>query len=237
MPTIKESITNERLQYLVLIGISIVVLALTAIGYFSNNLFFQRFMGSINPLIVILLIIFLGIALLSLLLSQDWFTIFKKENLKRIFRWYGLAVLFGLMAILVDLNVVFPADQNVLFPGSLAFYPVMGFIVEILFHILPFSLILIIVTSLSNKINHNKIIWVSIFLVSLLEPILQIQLGYSRLYPAWTYVWTGLHVYLISLSQLIIYKRYDFVSMYSFRIVYYIIWHIIWGYMRLQLLF
>lgn len=237
MTKIKELITNERLQYQVLIGISIGVLALTVIGYFSNTLFFQRFMGSINPLIVILLIIFLGVVLLSLLLSRGWFAIFRKENLKRIFRWYGLAVLFGLIAIVVDLKVVFPADQNVLFPGSLAFYPVMGFIVEILFHVLPFSLILIILTPLSKKINHNKIIWVSIFPVSLLEPILQVLLGYSGQYPSWTYVWTGLHVYLITLSQLIIFKRYDFVSMYSFRIVYYIIWHILWGYVRLQLLF
>ena len=112
MTKIKELITNERPQYQVLIGISIVVLALTVIGYFSNSLFYQRFMGSTNPLIVILLIIFLGVVLLSLLLSRGWFAIFRKENLKRLFLWYGLAVLFGLIAIVVDLLVVFPADHH-----------------------------------------------------------------------------------------------------------------------------
>lgn len=44
----------------------------------------------------------------------------------------------------------------------------------------------------------------------------------------------GLHVFLINLSQLMIFKRYD---LYSFRLVYYIFWHIVWGYMRLKLLF
>jgi hypothetical protein len=31
--------------------------------------------------------------------------------------------------------------------------------------------------------------------------------------------------------------RYGFLSMYAFRLVYYLHWHIVWGYLRLQLLF
>jgi hypothetical protein len=237
MTKIKELIYKERLQYLVYVGLSIAVMGLTGIGYFSDNLLFQRFLGRINPLIAILFIIFLGVVLLFVLLSQGWFAIYGKENLKGLLLGSGLATLFGLIAILVDyLMVVFPADLNILFPESLLFYPVMGFIVEILFHVLPITLILIIPTLFSEKIT-NKIIWVIIFAVSLFEPIFQTILGFSGQYPLWTVVYVGLHVFLINLSQLMIFKRYDFISMYSFRLVYYILWHIVWGYMRLKLLF
>jgi hypothetical protein len=75
MTKIKELISSERLQYLVFIGLSIGVAGLTGIGYFSNNLLFQRYFGGINPFIPILLIIFLGVVLLSFLLSRGWFAI------------------------------------------------------------------------------------------------------------------------------------------------------------------
>jgi hypothetical protein len=94
MTKIKEFISHERLQYQVYIGLSIGVVGLTGIGYFSNNLLFQRYLGRINPLLASLFIIFLGVVLLSFLLSRGWFAIFKRENLKGLFRRSGLAALF-----------------------------------------------------------------------------------------------------------------------------------------------
>jgi len=238
MTKIKEFLYKERLQYLVFIGLSIGVAGLTGIGYFSNHLLFQRFLGRINPFVAILFIIFLGVVLLSFLLSRGWFAIFRKKNLKGLLRRSGLAALFALAAILVDLKVVLPAGMNIVFPVSLAFYPVMGFIVEIFFHVLPLSLILLIQILLSGDKSQSKLFWgIGIFMVSLLEPILQVMAGYSRPVPSWILVWTGMHVFFINLTQLIIFKRHDFVSMYSFRLVYYLIWHIIWGVVRLRVLF
>ncbi len=247
MTKIKELISNERLQYLVYIGLSIVVVGLTGIAYFSNNLIFQRFIGSINPPIASLFIIVLGFILLSFLLSKGWFAIYKNGNLKGLFYSSGLAALFGLIIILVDFNTrLYPADMNILFPESLLFYPAIDFFAEILFQVLPLTLILIILTSLSKKIsyskitkkiNHNVIMWFSIFAASLLEPIYQTIPLLSGQYPLWFAGFTFMHVFLIILSQLIIFKRYDFITMYWFRLVYYIFWHIVWGYMRLKLLF
>ncbi|MDL5503242.1 MAG: hypothetical protein QSU88_08495, partial [Candidatus Methanoperedens sp.] len=78
MIRIKELISNERSQYLVYTGLSIVVAGLTGIAYFSNCLIFQRFIGGINPLTASLFIIVLGFILLSFLLSKGWFAIYKK---------------------------------------------------------------------------------------------------------------------------------------------------------------
>ena len=237
MTTIKELISRERSQYPVFIGLSIGIVVLTGILYFTDNLLFQRFIGGINPLIAAFFIVLLGVISLSFLLSKGWFTIYKKENLKGLFRRSILAVLFALITILViDLNVPFPADMNILFPESLLFYPAIGFFVEILFHVLPLSIILISLTSIFKNISHEKIIWFCILIVSLLEPVYQTIPMFSSS-PLWAAVIVLLNLFLFNLSQLFIFKRYDFISMYSFRLAYYLIWHIVWGYMRLKLLF
>jgi hypothetical protein len=237
MIKIKELITRERSQYQVFMGLSIVIVVLTGILYFSDNLLFPRFIGTINPLTASFFIVLLGVISLCFLLSRGWFTIYKKENLNGVFHRSGLAALFALITILVvDLNVPFPADMNVLFPESLFFYPAIGFFVEILFHVLPLSLLLISLTSIFKNMSHEKIIWICIFIVSLLEPIYQTMTMFSKS-PLWAAVIVLLNLFLFNLAQLLIFRRYDFISMYSFRLVYYMIWHIVWGYIRLKLLF
>ncbi len=237
MTKIKELISRERSQYQVYIGLSIGIIMLTGILNVSDNLLFQRFIGGINPLTASFFIILLGIISLSVLLSKGLFTIYKQENLRGLFLRCSLAVLFALITILVvDINVPFPADMNVLFPESLLFYPAIGFFVEILFHTLPLSILLISLTSIFKNISQEKIIWICILIVSLLEPVYQTMPMFSRR-PLWAAVIVLLNLFLFNLSQLFIFKRYDFISMYSFRLAYYLIWHIVWGYMRLKLLF
>ncbi|MCZ7382560.1 MAG: hypothetical protein O8C64_13440 [Candidatus Methanoperedens sp.] len=58
MTKIKELISKERQQYLVFIGLSIGVVVLTGILYFSDKLLFQRFIGGINPLLASFLLSF-----------------------------------------------------------------------------------------------------------------------------------------------------------------------------------
>lgn len=237
MANLKELIAKERSQYLILISISFGVMLLAGILYFSNTSSFRPYFGKINPLVVIFLTIILGFVLLSFLLSKSWFVIYKKENLRGLLFSSGLAALFAVAIILVDLTVVFPDDLNILFPESLLFYPAIGYVVEILFHVLPLSLLFFFLTIVFRKINYKKIIWISILTVSLLEPVYQTIPFITGQYPLWAVIYVGLHVFLINLVQLLIFKQYDFVSMYSFRLVYYILWHILWGYMRLELLF
>ncbi len=238
MTKIKELISKERLQYRVLIGLSIVVTCLTGIIYFTNNQSLERFIGGLNPILAALLIIIPGVILLSFLLSRGWFAIYKKENLKGLFRRSSLAALFAFVTILVDLKIVFPADLNILFPESLLFYPAIGFFVEILFHVLPLSILLFSMTSIFKNVSSEHITWICILVVSLLEPIYQtIPLFSSSHHPQWAAAIILINLFLFNVSQLLIFERYDFISMYSFRLVYYLLWHIGWGYIRLNVLF
>jgi len=225
-------------QYQAFIGLSIGVMVLVGIGYFSNNLLFQRFLGGINPLAVGFFIVVLGFVLLAFLLSKDWFSIYKKGSLKGLLYASGLAAIFGSIAILVDFTArVYPADINIQFPESLVYYPAIGFFVEILFQVLPLTVILVILTSLSKKISFNKIMWASIFVASLPEPVFQVTSLFSGQSLLWFAVFELARIFLVILSQLTFFRRYDFVTMYWFRIVYYIFWHILWGNLRLVLLF
>lgn len=237
MTAFLELMSREVRQYLVYVGISVAVVGLAGASLLSGKLSFSRFLGATNPLAAAVFLVLLGAVLLSVLLSHDWFVIYGKGSLAALPRLFGLAGLFGLEAILVDLKVVLPADLNVPFPESVMVYPVMGFGAEILLHVLPLALILIAVTAFSRNGDLDRVIGVSIFAVALLEPILQVIAGFSKPYPTWVYVWMGLHVFLVNLAQLIIFRRYDFVAMYSFRLAYYAIWHLAWGFVRLGVLF
>jgi hypothetical protein len=236
MITSKELISRDRLQYQVLLGLSIAAMGLTGIIHFTDNHPFERFIGGINPLLAGMLIIISGGILFTFLLSRGWFAFYKTEDLTGLYRASGLAAVLGIIMILVDLKIIFPADMNIVFPASLLFYPAIGFFAEILFHVLPLTLLLFTLTSLFRNVRHGNILWISILIVALLEPVYQ-TIWMDGRYPPWAVAYVGLHVFLINLFQLVIFKRYDFISMYFFRLVYYLFWHIGWGYLRLRVLF
>ena len=193
MTKIKELISTEKSQYLVFLGLSFAALGLSGIIYFANNQPFQRFIGGINPLLAGIFMILLSAILFTVLLSHGWFAIYKKDNLKALYRSSGLAAILGVIMILVDLKIVFPANTNILFPVSLLFYPAIGFFVEILFHVLPLTLLLCTLTSLFRNIRYEYI-WISIFIVALLEPVYQTLWMDSR-YPLWAVAYVGFHVF------------------------------------------
>ena len=228
MTKFMETLLNERNQILIFLGISLFIAILTGILYVRNAFLFQAFFGKLHPFLAIFIVILLGTILSVFLLSRGWFVIHKAGEYKGFLVAAGLAALLGLVIILIDLKAVFPEDVNQPFPDSLFFYPIFGFVVEVIFHMLPLALLLFILTSIF-KLNFEKMVWPCILVVALLEPIFQTILGFSRPYPTWVAVCVFVNILLINLLQLSIFKRYDFVSMYSFRLVYYAIWHIVWG--------
>ena len=228
MTKFMETLLNERNQILIFLGISLFIAILTGILYVRNAFLFQAFFGKLHPFLAIFIVILLGTILSVFLLSRGWFVIHKAGEYKGFLVAAGLAALPGLIIILIDLKAIFPEDVNRPFPDSLFFYPIFGFVVEVIFHMLPLALLLFILTSIF-KLNFEKMVWPCILVVALLEPIFQTILGFSRPYPTWVAVCVFVNILLINLSQLSIFKHYDFVSMYSFRLVYYAIWHIVWG--------
>jgi len=80
-------------------------------------------------------------------------------------------------------------------------------------------------------------IWIAILLTALVEPVYQMVFGAKVNGWTWFVVLTGVHVMLFNLVQLFLFRRYDFVTMYGMRLMYYLLWHIVWGMVRLNVLF
>lgn len=195
---------------------------------------YQAYFGATPPLLVFSLAIITGVGLLHMHLTNGWFWVISRECLRGLGVSTLSAVLFGITIIIVDLLATFPQDLNVSFPQSLLFYPSIGFVVEVVFHLLPLTIMLGI---LSLVFNTKKVFWPVLILISLLEPAYQASLGLGGQLTTWRDLYVVMHIFFINLVQLWLFKRYDFLSMYFFRVVYYLLWHVGWGYLRLQLLF
>jgi hypothetical protein len=224
---------------MVLISLSIIVTIfvkiLSILGYPP---LVTKLYGGIDPVIGTIFVSLLGLFLFVILLSRGWFFIYKKTNLKGWLYASGLASLLGLIAIAVDfMTRLYPKDINVLFPKSLFFYPAMGYVAEITLQTLPLTLALTVLTPFSKNVNNEKVVWIGILFASLFEPTFQALNSAQHSLPLWFSIFEIIRIFIIILSQLVFFKRYDFLTMYWFRIVYYFFWHILWGHYRLSIIF
>ena len=113
-----------------------------------------------------------------------------------------------------------------------------GFLAEIVLHVLPLTLLLLALRAVFRTARGEQIVWVAIVATALLEPLYQTTWMRSvGPYPIAAVAFDALHVFLINLAELILFRRHGFVSMYALRLAYYLIWHIGWGHLRLSILF
>jgi hypothetical protein len=225
---------GERQQYVALGVLSFTAVMLTGLLSVSPDAagLFEPYFGSIPSLLAIGMTAALGFVSLGYLLSRGF-------RIRSGSIWHGVgfaavsATIFGIWQTCIDLFVTrFPKDLNVPAPQSLLFYPVMGYVVEVVFHALPLALLLLVLDRIPGKLrpSNSALIWICIITVAALEPVLvHMRMGASP--------YVGVFVFVFTLVELDLFRRYDFVSMYAFRLVFYLWWHIAWGYVRLRWLF
>jgi len=237
MTRIRQSPSNGRAQWLVLAVLFLGTAVLTGLLSIFEGRYFQPYLGRIPPLLAVSLVSLIGVVSLSFLRSHGFEIYAKGDNPKGLAFSAAFATLFAVEVIIADFRIVFPQDLNVPPPQSLLFYPAIAYIAEITFHALPLLLFLVALGTLFKKQNPNRLVWVCIVLTSSLEPVFQMAAVSAEKPFSSADIYVGLHVFAINLVQLYVFRRYDFVAMYSFRMVYYFYWHIVWGYVRLQVLF
>ena len=229
-------IAEERLQFTLFFFLAILVFILTVVAHSANNSVFQRFFDSLPPGLIVSLVSLIGLLLSAFLLSTRQFAIYRQANQMGPVLAISLAWPFAAVMILVDRFSPFPSNINIAFPHSLAFYPVMAFVVEILFHLLPIGLLLFLFLGIFETANPARVLWIIFLVVALIEPVFQVALGKDQNHSL-VLAYLGVHLFMFNYVQLFLFRRYDFISMYSFRISYYVLWHIVWGHFRLKLLF
>jgi hypothetical protein len=94
---------------------------------------------------------------------------------------------------------------------------------------------LLVFKPLVGRFGTDRVVWTAILIVSTCEPTFQVLFQGRAL--MWGDVYTWFHIFVISVLQLYVFWCFDFVSMYVFRLVYYIYWHILWGVVRMEVLF
>lgn len=230
--------TDDRLQYMAFAAMALAATVATAILYVFRVPYFRLYFGSINPLLAMVIVTALGTISLRFLHVHGWFEIYTKQTFRGAAISAALATMFAIVVIAVDLTAGFPRDLNVPAPWSLLFYPAMAYVVEVCFHAVPLALLLGLRGSVSEALNRNRLLWICILVTAFLEPVFQLWAGYATgKHFSGLAVFAGLQVFAINLLQLHVFRRYGFLAMYSFRLVYYFYWHILWGFLRLKVLF
>jgi hypothetical protein len=233
MSATTDTPTHQRRQYVAFGVLSLVAAGFTGILSLSQDgaRLFEAYFGIIPPLLAIAFTALVGFVSLGFLQSHGWFEVYTSRSVRGVGLSAAIATLFGVWQVCADLLITrFPKDINVPPPQSLLFYPAMAYVVEIVFHALPLALLLALLRRSTQRANTAIVIGPCIVFVSSLEPVLvHLRTGAS------TYV--GAFVFVFTLVELYVFRRYDFISMYAFRLVFYLWWHITWGYLRLRWLF
>ena len=223
-------------QYAAYIIISLVGLIFIVILLPTSGIYFRRFFGELNALIVIVSASIVGAVALWLLQEKFDFVLFLgKETIRGLKLSAVLASVLAIAIVVADFFIRYPEDTNVPIPQALLFYPAVGFVAEIVFHVLPLALLLIFLNPLGSWIGKERVVWIGILVVAALEPTFQVLFEGKAF--TWGAAFTWIHVFAIAFLQLYVFRRFDFVSMYLFRLVYYAYWHILWGVIRLKVLF
>jgi hypothetical protein len=232
----KSSIWKPRLQYVPYVALSLAPFGFTLILGPSADAYYQRFYGRINPILAVVSAALIGGVSLAILHSRNNFAIHKgRATLRGISVSAGMATLLAVAIVIADFIFRYPEDTNVPVPGALLFYPAIGFVAEIAFHVAPLTILLFVLAPLGSRFGADALVTAGIVITAALEPTFQVMFEGDPV--SWASAYTWIHVFAIALLQLRVFRRYGFLSMYAFRIVYYLYWHITWGVIRLEVLF
>lgn len=221
-------------NYLALLMLWSGTVLLTFILERSGSDAFAPYFGAWNPTVTVALLSIPAMAAL-LYLERGGQLLIRAPNQRGWIVALLIATALACPVILVDVAGGFSEDINVRLPDSLLFYPTIALVAETVFHVLPLAVLLLLLTPLKTTASRESLLWGCIMLSSLLEPAFQVVNASGS--PVWATIYVGFHILVFNVVALALFKRFDFLTMYFFRLAYYFLWHILWGLLRLRLLF
>jgi hypothetical protein len=226
---------GARLPSIFLAAVVIVGVGIAAFLEQAAGPVFQPYFGPIDPAVAVALVLGSGAVALVVLRSHGWFAVHRGGR-SGLLPVTAAAAALSVPVIVVDLRGGFGPDINVGWPSSLLFYPLIGLVAESVFHVIPLGALSGLLRGLGREKTIPSPPIAGMGAVCLIEPALQMVWG-SDTSPAWANAYVGIHVLVINALGIYFFRRYDFVSMYWFRLTYYLLWHITWGSLRLSIIF
>ena len=211
--------------------IFVVAVALTAWQVQVDRSVFERFFGAMDPIRVMAGAAVVGLFAIAYLQGTSDLAVLgpgASGEAVSIIVW--AVPLLAAAAIGADLILRYAEDTNVAMPDALRFYPAIAVFVEIALHVLPIA---VLVAIFGMPAGLDATFWRIAIPVALIEAILQAVYATSTS----TSVFSAVHLVIFGVAQVWMFWRFGFLWMLGFRLVYYSLWHVVWGVARLQLLF
>lgn len=225
---------DETIRYWTAAAVAAVLVFVLSVVLGDDS--FERFFGRIAPLVVTMVIAIVGAISLRALASRGWLPA-EPLPLSRLYRLGLVGMAFAVPAVVMDNWIHFPDDMNTAWPESLLFYPAMALLAEIVFHLAPLALLLgALRWNLDRHPNETKRAVSAMVVVAALETLfhtVDVMIDSDRRLALFVIP----QLAAFGVCQLAILRRYGFAAMLSFRLGYYLIWHIAWGHVRLTVLF
>jgi hypothetical protein len=208
------------------------------ITWLTGAMDFRPYFGNVPPTIAAVLVCVAGFSALYALHKYSRFSVYSRSTFKHGLFVAAVSVIpFMIGVTVVDVVFRFPFDINVAFPSAILFYPAMGFLAQITLHVVPFAILL----SLGNFLLPTSLLsfrlWGAIVLASLPEAAFQVVSSMSSEETTVIDAFVAVHLFLFGVVELYLYRRFDYATMYAFRIFYYCYWHLAWGNLRIYWLF
>jgi len=151
---------------------------------------------------------------------------------------YRLAALLGLAlpipVIIVDWLGGFGPGINAPLPDALLFYPSIAVVAVFVFHVAPLAVAALVASLFRPGARVMEMIGLAAAVTA--EPILQV-LWSAETSPRWVTAYVGVHLAAFNVLGVYLLRRYGVLRDLLYRLSYYAVWHIGWGYLRLGLLF
>ncbi len=224
----KTALTNSNKPLLFFL---LIFIATSTIAYLLNPTIYNTILGDINPMIFFTASSVVAYLSLIYIDKFEWHFIDRQFTINRSLYYISISMLLGLMPVLIDIWQPFPRDINVLFPDSIIFYPTIGVAAEIIFHLIPLVILILI---FKNRLA--KLSWVFIIIPAAVEPTFQIMSGNTLDMLSLKDMLIFLEILIFSIVQMRTFMKFGFIAMYICRLGFYLTWHFVWGELRLELL-
>jgi hypothetical protein len=227
-----QSLSN-RSSYQAYVLLSVIaVVAAVSVSLVSDDSPFDRFLAGLPAPLVIAASAGVGALSLRLLSDREW-------SIGSDARWTPVIVAFafGAVAVTVDTMVPFPEDTNVEWPASALYYPAVAFLAEIVFHVVPIAAIVLVSGwRFGSNVNDWRV-WLIIGAVAAGEAGFQVAGSLTDGSDSRLVGFVAVHLFAIGVAELTMFRQFGFSALVTFRMVYYLLWHVAWGHLRLSILF
>lgn len=217
----------------VIAGALLVAAAITGLSS-SADVDFTPYFGNIPPTAAATIVCLTGIVALYVLQRRFSFCVLRAGfGPQDLLMSVLAAVPFMIFVTLADLLLAFAPETHFRLPVALTFYAAMGVIAQLSLHVIPFALLLLALARLLPSWPLLRNVRISIALSATIEALFQLgATPQSRSFEVLG-VFILIQLFLFGVVELWLFRRFDFVCMYAFRLAYYAYWHLLWPGMRL----